>query len=105
MVSLFELIAVAVVTSGLSTYLTLLVVDAKTSRNQRFLEHLEHRIILLQRAEFDRQVALEQEKWRQNFKESPPANLIDDVRMRFDVFPPFKQCEAEWQAILNKARK
>ncbi len=105
MVSLIELIAVVVVMCGLSTCITIFVVGANASRNQRFMEHLEHRIILLQRAEFDRQVALEQEKWRRDFKELPPVSLVDDVRMRFDVFPPFKQCDAEWQAILNKARK
>ena len=69
---------------------------------ESFLGHLEWRLILLQQAEFSRRLLIEQEHWREEYGEEPPNSLIDDVRTGFDVAPPYKQCLAEFNAILRK---
>lgn len=87
---------------GLATYGLMLLIQARTERLERFLSHLEIRITQLQKAEFDRQVVAEQDRWRKNFGEEPPKSIADDVRMHFDVFPPFDECEKRVEAIFRR---
>ena len=94
---------IAVLLVGMAcAYSVIWFIDQRVRRIEEFLGHMEHRLILLQNAEFGRVLQAHKQHWRDKFCEEPPDAIIHDVRAEFPVDPPYSECVAAMREVLRR---